>query len=198
MLNEALIHDPKLGFWLEFRNPIEVLVAHRPQELMHLLASIEHGNATGLYAAGYVAYEAAAGLDAAFSCSCRTNLPAAVFGLFEQVSRRKLVKPDANESRAYWSLNEDWESYRQKIERIRRTIGAGGVYQANYSIRLKGRHVDAGQLFEVAAAGAPYGAYLDLDDRTIVSASPELFFRLEGDAISSSPMKGTAPRGDVT
>ena len=42
---------------------------------------------------------------------------------------------------------------------------------------------------------APYAAFVDTGDWAICSASPELFFRLEGDLIESRPMKGTAARG---
>ena len=38
-------------------------------------------------------------------------------------------------------------------------------------------------------------AYVDLGRHALCSASPELFFRLEGDQIVSRPMKGTAARG---
>ncbi|MFQ6006409.1 MAG: chorismate-binding protein, partial [Woeseia sp.] len=45
------------------------------------------------------------------------------------------------------------------------------------------------------AADAPYAAYIECDDHAIVSASPELFFRLNGEHLISKPMKGTARRG---
>jgi para-aminobenzoate synthetase/4-amino-4-deoxychorismate lyase len=40
-----------------------------------------------------------------------------------------------------------------------------------------------------------YSAYLDLGRYQVLSASPELFFRIDGDRITTKPMKGTAPRG---
>jgi para-aminobenzoate synthetase/4-amino-4-deoxychorismate lyase len=40
-----------------------------------------------------------------------------------------------------------------------------------------------------------YAAYLDLGRYRILSASPELFFEIDGDRIVTRPMKGTAPRG---
>ena len=44
------------------------------------------------------------------------------------------------------------------------------------------------------AAGA-YAAYLNLGRYRVLSASPELFFRLDDRRLTSRPMKGTAPRG---
>ncbi len=40
-----------------------------------------------------------------------------------------------------------------------------------------------------------YAAYLDLGRYRVLSASPELFFRIDGERITTRPMKGTAPRG---
>ena len=47
----------------------------------------------------------------------------------------------------------------------------------------------------MAAQDPPYGAFLDTGDWVICSASPELFFRLDGARIECRPMKGTAARG---
>src|SRR6185503_9103335 len=42
---------------------------------------------------------------------------------------------------------------------------------------------------------APFAAYLDAGDFQVVSASPERFVALSGSRVSSSPIKGTRPRG---
>ena len=47
----------------------------------------------------------------------------------------------------------------------------------------------------VQAQNADYGAYVDIDNFAICSASPELFFDLDGNNLTSRPMKGTAARG---
>ncbi|MBE2225143.1 MAG: chorismate-binding protein, partial [Anaerolineae bacterium] len=48
----------------------------------------------------------------------------------------------------------------------------------------------------LAQAGG-YGAYVDTGQHVLCSASPELFFRLDGDVLTSKPMKGTAVRGQT-
>lgn len=55
--------------------------------------------------------------------------------------------------------------------------------------------VNAFSLFQNIAQAAPYGAYLDIENFSICSASPELFFKVKNGKITSSPMKGTASRG---
>jgi para-aminobenzoate synthetase/4-amino-4-deoxychorismate lyase len=82
----------------------------------------------------------------------------------------------------------------EAIERIR----AGELFQANVCLRLDGA-LD-GRLAGLAGAVLTrtdpwYGAWIDHDgDRAIVSASPELFLRRRGRAVTTSPIKGTLPR----
>ena len=77
-------------------------------------------------------------------------------------------------------------------------IAAGHTYQVNHTIRL--RAVIAGEErgfyrdLCLAQRGG-FAAFLDLGRHRVLSASPELFFRLEGDRVTTRPMKGTAPRG---
>lgn len=83
------------------------------------------------------------------------------------------------------------------IQRIRAYIAAGDTYQVNYTYRL---HFDAfGSLFALyqrlrARQPVPYGALIGFDDgRAVLSLSPELFVRKEGETLTARPMKGTAP-----
>lgn len=83
------------------------------------------------------------------------------------------------------------------IQRIRDYIAAGDTYQVNYTYRL---HFDAfGSPFALyqrlrARQPVPYGALIGFDDgRAVLSLSPELFVRKEGDMLTARPMKGTAP-----
>lgn len=83
------------------------------------------------------------------------------------------------------------------IQRIRDYIAAGDTYQVNYTYRL---HFDAfGSLFALyqrlrARQPVPYGALIGFEDgRGVLSLSPELFVRKEGDLLTARPMKGTAP-----
>lgn len=83
------------------------------------------------------------------------------------------------------------------IQRIRDYIAAGDTYQVNYTYRL---HFDAfGSPFALyqrlrARQPVPYGALIGFDDgRAVLSLSPELFVRKEGDTLTARPMKGTAP-----
>ena len=47
----------------------------------------------------------------------------------------------------------------------------------------------------ITAQPTPYAACLDWQDGAICSVSPELFFSLDQDRLSTEPMKGTRSRG---
>jgi anthranilate/para-aminobenzoate synthase component I len=85
--------------------------------------------------------------------------------------------------------------FREAVETIREAIAAGDVYQVCYTTRARIRTSGGAELFAtICAAGVPrFAAWVRLPDGTeFVSASPELFFAINGRRISSEPMKGTA------
>ena len=88
--------------------------------------------------------------------------------------------------------------YLKAVRRAKEYIAAGDVYQVNLSHRLEGEwHGCAWPLYERLREASPvsYGAYLDLGNGKVLSASPELFLRLDGGRVETRPIKGTRPRG---
>jgi para-aminobenzoate synthetase/4-amino-4-deoxychorismate lyase len=68
----------------------------------------------------------------------------------------------------------------------------------NFSFRLRAPFT--GDLLSLfwqlyARQPVPYAAYINTGTHAIASLSPELLFALEGEQITTRPMKGTAPRG---
>ncbi|MCP5100792.1 MAG: aminodeoxychorismate synthase component I, partial [Chloroflexi bacterium] len=97
-----------------------------------------------------------------------------------------------------WQPSLTKETYHAAIKRIKEAIAAGDTYQVNYTFPLHNSFSgdDFAFFTDLAAAQqADYAAYLDLGHIAICSASPELFFKLDGDQLTSKPMKGTAVRG---
>lgn len=83
------------------------------------------------------------------------------------------------------------------VRRAQDYIAAGDIYQVNLAHRFTAPW--AGSTFAFYEAlrhytPAPYAAYLDLGERTILSTSPECFLDLSGRAIRTRPIKGTRPR----
>ena len=182
-----------------FTDPVGEVVASAVEEVRPALSAVERAVAQGLHAVGFVCYEAAAGLDPAFTTRPAGVLPLVYFGLFEE---RLPVAAPSDSLGSYeldqWRPSVSREEYEAAIERIRAYIAAGDTYQVNYTLRLHSRfrgdprvlYRDMGQGQESALC-----AYLDLGRHVLISASPELFFRLHNGRCTVRPMKGTRPRG---
>ena len=90
--------------------------------------------------------------------------------------------------------------YLAAVERVREYILAGDVFQVNLTQRLSAPIAGAPLDFYRRLRrvnGAPYAAFLDLDDgAAIASASPERFLKVAADGtVETRPIKGSRPRG---
>lgn len=197
-IRKFVLRDAASGSWLEFTRPRQELIAKSPAEVPAVLGALRRGVAAGLYAAGYIGYEAAPAFDPALETLPPGRLPLACFGLFDEPRRLTALEPDSAADRGDtdWQLATAPEHYVRCIEEIKRQIESGNCYQINYTLRAEGRlDIAAWDLFCRIAGDARYAAFLDFDDHAIVSASPELFFSQQDDRILCRPMKGTARRG---
>ncbi len=89
------------------------------------------------------------------------------------------------------------EEYLTAVERALDYIGAGDIFQVNLSQRFSGPCGDDG--LEIYGRlrrlnPAPFSAYLAYPDFEIFSSSPERFLLVEGDRVTTRPIKGTRPR----
>jgi para-aminobenzoate synthetase / 4-amino-4-deoxychorismate lyase len=196
----VILHDAAKGQWLRFNNPFQIVVANRLEEVVPSLERIESlVKDHGWYAAGYLSYEASSAFDEALCTMAAGDFPLLWFGLYPAPEEIQLPKPNFQ---AY-SLAEPIPSLEQKdynraIERIKDYIKSGDTYQVNFTIRLRSRFTgDPWHLFlgMVRAQSDGYAAWIDIGRYAICSASPELFFRLDGDVLACKPMKGTVRRG---
>jgi para-aminobenzoate synthetase component 1 len=93
--------------------------------------------------------------------------------------------------------NMDRDYYFKAIEKIKRYIYDGDVYQINFSQRFECNY-DASPIelfhWQNHFNPSPYAAYIDAGDFQIVSASPEMFIIITDGIISTKPIKGTRPR----
>jgi hypothetical protein len=70
-----------------FRSPVRMIVARTVAEVRPAMAQVVAGLRDGLYAAGYVAYEAAPAFDDALVTQVPSSLPLLCFGLFRSPQR---------------------------------------------------------------------------------------------------------------
>ncbi len=186
--------------------PAGVLEARRPDEVPGVLAAAEQAAARSLWVAGFVTYEAAPGLDHSLEVHERpssgpfADLPLAWFAMFEGREETTLPEPPepAADPAPAWRPAIARRDYDAAVQRIHRAIANGDTYQVNLTMPLEAEvRGDPRGLYRdlsYAQRGA-YGAYVDTGTHRVLSASPELFFRIDEDRIVTKPMKGTAPRG---
>ncbi|PSL42224.1 para-aminobenzoate synthetase/4-amino-4-deoxychorismate lyase [Planomicrobium soli] len=187
---------------LAFLNPVKVLKTTNLDEIPKLMDSLETAVKAGYYAAGYVSYEAAPAFNPKMKVHSQSDLPLVWFGLFEKPGVAE-ENWDALEeySVSEWQMAGSIQQYQEGIRKIKQAIEEGHTYQVNYTERLHAQFQGSDRAFYRQLARnqqSSYSAYLDFGKDKILSASPELFFRIDGQKITARPMKGTAPRGRVT
>ena len=167
-----------------FVDPVEIVCARRVEEVLPTLRRVQEAVQGGLYAAGFVAYEAAPAFDPAMATPTdRSELPLIWFGLYTAPSPTdEMPVPDHTFNSGNWACTVSEAQFAAEIASIRESIAAGDVYQVNHTLRLRAGF--AGDPFAWyhqlrAAQGAAYSAYLDIGRYQILSLSPELFFSIE-------------------
>jgi para-aminobenzoate synthetase/4-amino-4-deoxychorismate lyase len=186
--------------WLGFQNPQQIITTQNINEVRGALQNVEAlVNEKKLHAVGFVSYEAASAFDSALQTFELKNFPLIWFGLYDAPQTSEVFK-DFRSLNINWQPNTQKEDYNLAIQKIKENIANGKTYQVNYTMRLIATgEIDSVSLFtHLAQAQNKYAAFIETDDFAICSASPELFFELDGDVIRSKPMKGTIKRGRTT
>ena len=89
------------------------------------------------------------------------------------------------------------ETYVNAINRIKEYIAEGITYEVNYTYPSEVlTNLNGLDLYEAILEKQKtlYNTYLETPELTLLSYSPELFFKLKGNKVLTKPMKGTAPR----
>ncbi|MBW2187496.1 MAG: aminodeoxychorismate synthase component I, partial [Deltaproteobacteria bacterium] len=197
-----VIHDAEQDQWLKFETPVHVVIATTVEQVVEKLRLVESMVETdGLYAAGYVGYQASAAFDSRLVTRVGGELPLMWFGLYKTAAVVDLPLAKSTSAPFSWYPRHHKADYLKAIDAIKDYISQGDTYQVNYTYPLEctvNAEVDAWTFFLSLqhAQQGQYGAFVDLGRFAICSASPELFFSRKEDLITTRPMKGTAPRGD--
>jgi len=163
------------------------------------LRRVEERVEAGEFAVGFIAYEAAPAFDRALAVRPAARVPLLWFATYARAEVIADLPPAATHAEVgEWSSGVTAATYHDAVRRVRAYLAAGDSYQVNYTARLSApfRGDPLGFFRDVVAAqDGAYAAYIDTGDHVIASASPELFFRREGERLVTKPMKGTARRG---
>lgn len=88
--------------------------------------------------------------------------------------------------------------YIRAVNKVKDYIAAGDIFQVNLSQRFSSEsNLPSWELYTKLRkiSPAPFSNYFNLDNFSVVSASPELFLKKCGLYVETRPMKGTRPRG---
>ena len=131
----------------------------------------------------------------------KSNLPLAWFAIYSNPTFLFLNPSELKENKFdidSIALNVSKNTYLEDLKKIKEHIFSGDVYQINYTFKLKfifrGHPLDL-FYFLLFSQRCKYGFYIEGEDVSITSLSPELFLKKEGPFLLSSPMKGTIRRG---
>jgi para-aminobenzoate synthetase / 4-amino-4-deoxychorismate lyase len=201
---------------LLFSNALRTVAAVDLDEIPALFRQVQEALASDLYVAGYVSYECGYHFERFDGiCATSSDLPLAWFGIYRAptvyshatgrlegakgLPVRERISEEVPERFAdHIDLAIAKDDYCAKIREIKQYIAAGETYQVNFTDRVcVATTLSADQAFGALLQQQPvaYSALLNIADNHILSLSPELFFRIEGDRIVTRPMKGTMPRG---
>src|SRR3989338_1086361 len=146
------------------------------------------------------------------------KLPLATFGVYEQAlcfdGEKLFAIGDQKFCAEVWEINSNplrsaplqvklspnvtREEYGHAMKKVLKAIYEGEVYQLNYTYQLTGDFTgDPRSLFGSLERNfsAPCSFYMETPDAVLVSLSPETFVNLNGNRLSTCPIKGTFPRG---
>lgn len=113
---------------------------------------------------------------------------------------QKLSATFCNSENSKVKSNFTRAEYLEKIEEIKEFIRRGDTYQTNLTQQITAElpeNLTPQRIFYNLRKNhpAPFASFIKRQDSYVVSASPERFFKVQNSVISTSPIKGTRPRG---
>ena len=91
------------------------------------------------------------------------------------------------------------EDYMAKVEMARKRMHIGDIFEVVMSRKYQAAyHGQPSDIFHMMRRlnPSPYEFFFQFANEQLIGASPEMFVRVEGDRVESSPISGTARRGD--
>ena len=116
--------------------------------------------------------------------------------IYAQILKTKI--PIATKNQIKLQCKVSLEKYIETVERIKKNIIEGDVYELNYCIEFFKKNV---KIFPeelyfkiIEKSPSPFSIFQKTDDLFLLSASPERFLKKENFKLISQPIKGTAKR----
>ncbi|MCS7152242.1 MAG: aminodeoxychorismate synthase component I [Endomicrobia bacterium] len=201
-----------------FFSPEKKLVLKQPDKVKSFFDSIYNYLFCGYYLAGFFSYELGYFLDYFGEKPNNFEFPLAFFYVFKKpfvfnhktqkfenekvvldfLNRHCVSYKDHKFKIKNFNLNVKFDEYKSSIDKIKCYILSGDTYQVNYTIKAKFDF--SGSLLGFYkklrdAQSVSYSSFIRTKEFSILSFSPELFFRKCDEVITVRPMKGTIDRG---
>lgn len=119
---------------------------------------------------------------------------------WNDISNTQLEKTSTREdSSLHIKLKIHKEAYKEKVRSMLNYIQKGDIYEANFCQEfyaygtIHPLHTYT-QLNKISTP--PFATFLKMEDHFLLSATPERYLKKEGEKVISSPIKGTAARGE--
>ena len=196
-----------------FKRPRAEISCYQYSELENSIAELQHALDSGFHLAGWFAYECGYFFEPSLRSLAPklSSQPLLWFGVFD--------KPEilsSEECDLFWAAYGNMDvtqalantrdsvsesEYAEAFVEIQKHITAGNIYQLNYTFKKLFRCEGKPEELYAAIRGAQrvrYGAYIQNDALRILSFSPELFVKKNGQELTCQPMKGTAARGLIS
>jgi len=188
-----------------FLNPLKIISCYSLDDVEKVFFEMEDFRKRGYYLAGFISYEAGYSFEETLkSLAIGSDFPLVWFGvyknpfifregeaidLFNAISTYRITDFRPNISR---------DEYINNVKAIKNFIRKGITYQVNYTFKY--RFNFSGSIYGLyrelkSRQAVSYSAFIHTDRYSILSFSPELFFRKKGNSIVVRPMKGTIERG---
>jgi para-aminobenzoate synthetase/4-amino-4-deoxychorismate lyase len=199
VLLETLIggNEESKNIWIS--NPERIVQTSDVSRVDEALWDVEDAVSSGYLAAGFISYET--------GYHFLPNMPVVSSGFplvwFALTKTYENQAPGDFETRDIAELHDltldtTPDEYSRAIASIREHIADGNTYQVNYTMRYRGEFRGSTRTLYrqlCRKQRVSYAAYVETDQWSIISLSPELFFRRKGNRLLMRPMKGTARRG---
>ena len=205
--NILVQHSREAAFVYE--NPIDIICVTDPDDIEDGLLRIRQATEDGSHVAGWISYETGLVLEQRLRplLSKNPKVPFIYMGIFDD---RKVL--DTIAADYYWqheqekmgynlsnlSLSQTRTEYSEIFEKIHEYLKAGDIYQVNYTQKARFDFEGSAKALYAAlrnAQAVEYAAFIETDDISVLSLSPELFIKKDGANITAKPMKGTGRRG---
>ena len=175
----------------KFTNPKKILKAFNNTEFFNAIKEIQKLQ-NDFYVAGYISYQSK---DIFLEKTISTSFPLLHFEVYEKYEDFSI--PKEKNANLFIKENMNFKQYSISIEKIKEYIKQGATYEVNYTFSNDVFcDVDGYELFSnlIQKQKTSYCAYIKNEFDEILSFSPELFFKIENNKITTKPMKGTVKR----